>query len=186
MKFEVSHCDVCAMTPTLSSWLKLHTHTFRHTNLTPSMSRAALRWTYPPQSLTLPSSAISFVFSQMRCSRPGGSNTVWGAITQKQSVTIHCDLFLYYYYFLYSSYPTVSQIIYLSTTAWLPLNLQDIYIQISRESFPQYHHILDGQQPFIEVTTINIFMSPEYVYFFYDYMLRYMSLWNVSTNVCTD
>lgn len=69
-----------------------------HTSITPSMSLAALRWTYPPQSLTLPSSAISFVFGQMRCSRPGGSNTVWGAITQKQSVTNHSA-----FIFLYSS-----------------------------------------------------------------------------------
>lgn len=62
-------------------------HTFPHTNITPSMSLAAPWWTPPLQSLTSPSSAISFVFGQMQCNGPGGSNTLYGAITQKQSVT---------------------------------------------------------------------------------------------------
>lgn len=72
-----------------------HAPTFTHTNIPPSVSLAALQWTHPPSSLTSPSSAISFVFGQMRCSGPGGSSTVCGAITQKQSVTTYSD-FLFF------------------------------------------------------------------------------------------
>lgn len=44
--------------------------TLTRTNMMPSVSLAALQTTYPLSSLTLPSSAISFVFGEMRCSRP--------------------------------------------------------------------------------------------------------------------
>lgn len=98
-EFEVSLCDVSSMTPTLSMMIEaVRTHTLTHTNITPSMSLTALRWAYPPPSLTSPSSAISFVFGQMQCSGPGGSNTVCGAITQIQSVITHSD-FTYFFPF---------------------------------------------------------------------------------------
>lgn len=51
--------------------------TLTHTNMMPSVSLAALQTTYPLSFLTLPSSAISFVFGEMQCSGPREKVCVW-------------------------------------------------------------------------------------------------------------
>lgn len=118
VEFEVNLCDVYAMTLALSSWSTWHTHTrCAHTNITPSMSRAALRWTRPPQSLTSPSCAISFVFGQMQCSGPGGSNTVWSYYSKTIS---HNPLWFHVFSLVCTSTASLD----LSTAGWLLLNLQ--------------------------------------------------------------
>lgn len=84
-------------------------------------------------SLTLPSSTISFVFGQMQCSGPGGSNTLCGAITQKQSVTTHSDFMFFSLALSILCTSTASQD--LSTAGWLSLNLQVFFPPQYKDKF---------------------------------------------------
>ena len=81
LEFEVSLRGVCALTPTRSSWSKSHAYISTHKHHTRHEHSCPAVGPVHRGSPTSPSSTISFVFGQMQCSRPGGSNTQCGTIS---------------------------------------------------------------------------------------------------------